>query len=116
VVEIPFAFKEENMRISSVLLFVVAALVLVVNPALAQEVCEKGPFLTAEGLTALGIAIAVVGGAMSQSKAISSALDNIGRNPGAAGQMFLPWLLALVLIESLVIYAFVISLKLAGFF
>lgn len=108
------------MRISSVLLLVVAALVVLVDPALAQEAGEKGAFLTAEGLTAVGtsfgIAIAVIGGAMSQTKVICSALDNIGRNPGAAGQMFLPWLLALVLIESLVIYAFVISLKLAGFF
>ena len=87
-----------------------AVVLVAVDPALA----EGSYFLDSNGATALSIAIAAVGGAMAQSKAISAALESIGRNPGAAGQMFLPWLLALVLIESLVIYAFVIALKLVG--
>ncbi|MCB0322176.1 MAG: ATP synthase F0 subunit C, partial [Bdellovibrionales bacterium] len=87
------------------------ALLAFVDPASAQT---TGPLLTADGLAGLGIAIAAFGGAMGQGRAISAALEAIGRNPGAAGQMFLPWLLALVLIESLVIYAFVIALKLVG--
>jgi F-type H+-transporting ATPase subunit c len=94
---------------------IIASLVAVfaiVDPAFAED--PAGVFFSSEGLAIIGIGIAVFGGAMAQSKAISAALESIGRNPGAAGQMFLPWLLALVLIESLVIYAFVIALKLVG--
>lgn len=86
-----------------------------VDPALAQD-AASGAILDNKGLAAIGIAIAVFGGALGQSKAISSALESIGRNPGAAGQMFLPWLLALAFIESLVIFALLIALKVAGFF
>lgn len=88
------------------------AVLAIVDPALAED--PAGVFVSSGGLAIIGIAIAVAGGAMAQAQAISAALESIGRNPGAAGQMFLPWLLALVLIESLVIYAFVIALKLVG--
>ena len=99
------------MRLLSSFAAMVVALLAFVDPVYAQD---ASPALTADGLAALGIGIAAFGGAMGQGKAISAALEAIGRNPGAAGQMFLPWLLALVLIESLVIYAFVIALKLVG--
>jgi F-type H+-transporting ATPase subunit c len=56
-----------------------------------------------------GIAIAAFGGALGQGRAASAALDGIARNPGAADKIFTPMLLALALIESLVIYALVIS-------
>lgn len=98
------------MRTFSTLLIVVIAMLAFVDPALA----EGGPIIDSQGMAILGIAIAAFGGAMSQSNVVSKALESIGRNPGAAGQMFLPWLLALVFIESLVIYALVIALKLVG--
>lgn len=97
------------MRAIRSLVLMSVGLLVFVDPVFAQS----GSF-TADGLAGLGIAIAAFGGAMGQGKAISAALESIGRNPGAAGQLFLPWLLALVLIESLVIYAFVIALKLVG--
>ena len=62
----------------------------------------------------LGIGIAVFGGALGQGRAAAAALEGIARNPGASGKMFVPFILALALIESLVIYAFVISLMLTG--
>ncbi len=58
---------------------------------------------------ALLLGSAAVGGAIGQSRAASSALEGIGRNPGAADKMFTMFLLSLVLIESLVIYAFLLS-------
>lgn len=97
------------MRFTSFSIAMLAGLLVFVNPAMAQDA-----LIPSEGLAGLGIAIAAFGGAMGQARAISAALDAIGRNPGAAGQMFLPWLLALVFIESLVIYALVISLKIVG--
>jgi F-type H+-transporting ATPase subunit c len=65
--------------------------------------------LSTAAMAVLAMGIAVFGATNAQAKAIAAALDSIGRNPGAAGQMFLPWLLALVFIESLVIFTFVVA-------
>ena len=62
----------------------------------------------------LGIGIAAFGGALGQGKTASAALDGIARNPGAANKIFTPMILGLALIESLVIYALVISFMLLG--
>jgi F-type H+-transporting ATPase subunit c len=59
-----------------------------------------------------GIAIAAFGGALGQGKGVAAALDGIARNPGASGKIFAPMIIGLALIESLVIYAFVVSLML----
>ncbi len=59
---------------------------------------------------ALAIAIAVVFGAIGQAKIGTSALDGIARNPGASGKMFVPMLLGMAFVESLVLYAFLIAL------
>lgn len=64
----------------------------------------------------LGIALAAFGGAIGQGKAVASAVEGIGRNPAASGKIFLPMIIGLVLIESLVIYALVIAAKLVGLF
>jgi len=57
----------------------------------------------------IGIAIAAFGGALGQGKAVSTALEGIARNPGASDKMFTPLILGLAFIESLVIYALVIT-------
>ncbi|NOZ86397.1 MAG: ATP synthase F0 subunit C [Deltaproteobacteria bacterium] len=57
-----------------------------------------------------GIAIAAFGGAFGQGRAASAALEGIARNPGAASKIQTPMIIALALIESLVIYAFVIAI------
>jgi len=57
----------------------------------------------------LAIAIAAFGGALGQSRAATAALEGIARNPGAAGKVQTPMIIALALIESLVIYALVIA-------
>jgi F-type H+-transporting ATPase subunit c len=61
-----------------------------------------------------GIAIAAFGGALGQSRAISSGLEGIARNPSAQPKIFIPMIVGLALIESLVIYALVISFILVG--
>ncbi len=67
------------------------------------------------GLAAgLGMAIAAFGGALGQGRAAATALDGIARNPGAADKLFTPMILGLALIESLVIYALIISILLLG--
>jgi len=60
----------------------------------------------------LGLGIAALGGAIGQGKAVASALDGIGRNPGASGKILTPMIIGLAMIESLVIYSLVVSLLL----
>jgi F-type H+-transporting ATPase subunit c len=59
--------------------------------------------------SAFCISFAAIGGAYAQGKAASAALEGIARNPAAADKLFTPMIIALALIESLVIYAFVIA-------
>ena len=65
------------------------------------------------GLVAIGAAIAiglaVYGGTSAQGKAASAALEGMARNPAATEKMFTPFILALALIESLVILAFLVA-------
>jgi F-type H+-transporting ATPase subunit c len=56
------------------------------------------------------IALAVVAGAFCQAKAISSALEGISRNPGGAPHIRFLLIFGLVLIETLVIYALLITI------
>lgn len=62
----------------------------------------------------LAIGIAAFGGALGQSRAAAAALEGIARNPNASGKIFVPMILGLALIESLVIYALLIAFNLAG--
>jgi F-type H+-transporting ATPase subunit c len=67
------------------------------------------------GLSAgLAIGLAAIGGALGQGKTAAAALDGIARNPAAQSKIFTPMIIGLALIESLVIYAFVISFFLQG--
>ncbi len=88
-------------------------------PAFAQEAAAANEF-TQQSMAylaaGLSIGLAAFGGALGQSKAAAAALDGIARNPNASGKIFTPMLLGLALIESLVLYALLIALKLAGFF
>jgi|688.fasta_scaffold434590_2 F-type H+-transporting ATPase subunit c len=92
------------------------ALALLVVPSAAFA--ETSAAATQGGLIALAaglaIGLAVCGGATGQGKAISAGLDSIGRNPAAQGKLFVPMLIGLAFVESLVIIAFVIAINLAG--
>ncbi|MCC6278234.1 MAG: ATP synthase F0 subunit C [Oligoflexia bacterium] len=96
--------------------FVVSAATLLASPAFAEEVA--GAAAGGKGMYALAAAIAIgvaaVGGALGQGRAVTAALDGIARNPSASGKIFLPMILGLALIESLVIYALVIAFQLVG--
>lgn len=63
---------------------------------------------------AFAIGIAAFGGALAQGKTASTALEGIAKNPGAKKEVFTPMILGLALIESLVIYALIISFMLVG--
>lgn len=60
------------------------------------------------------IAIAAFGGALAQGRTASATMEGLARNPGAQPQMFMPWIVSMALIESLVIYALVIAFMILG--
>jgi len=92
---------------------------LVALPAFAAEEAASGD-ASAIGWKALGagiaIGVAAFGGGLGQGRASAAALEGIARNPQASDRIFTPMILGLAFIESLVIYALIIALKLAGFF
>jgi F-type H+-transporting ATPase subunit c len=97
-------------------LAVLALVALVSGPAFAQEAGAVSKVKDyAVFAAALGMAIATFGGALGQGRTASSALEGIARNPGAAGTMFTPMILGLVLIESLVIYSLVVEILIVLF-
>lgn len=81
----------------------------------AKEVSEGASkdLSSGYGLVAIAaglcIGIAAFGGALGQGKAAAAALEGIARNPGAEAKVFKPLILGLALIESLVIYALLIT-------
>ncbi len=91
------------------------AVTLASTSAFAQEAAkaaETNKFdVQAAAAMAAGfaIAIAALGGTLGQGRAVTAALESIGRNPGAAPRIQTPMILGLALIESLVLFAFAIA-------
>lgn len=105
-----------------------AAVLLTAAVALAEEGAEAAATAAAdnpvliENVWALalaigfGMGIAAFGGALGQSRAAAAALEGISRNPNAADKVFVPMLLGLAFIESLVLFTMVIQFMLLGKF
>jgi F-type H+-transporting ATPase subunit c len=70
------------------------------------------------GLAALGVGLmmglAVLGGASGQGKAAAAALDGLARNPAAQAKLQTMLIISLALMESLVLFAFLIGFILQG--
>ncbi|MCC6932737.1 MAG: ATP synthase F0 subunit C [Deltaproteobacteria bacterium] len=98
------------MRFATILSLLTMALLLAVEPAFAEQ--TEAAAATNWGTVGVAIAMAIASsfGALAQCRAGAAALDSIGRNPGAAGSLFVPMILVLALIESLVALTFVIIL------
>jgi len=100
-----------------ILSLVVFALALTALPALAQdaapaELAKPRADLFKLSLIVGGavISLAVIAGAICQSRAICSACEGISRNPSGAPAIRGLLILGLVLIETLVIYALLITI------
>ena len=92
---------------------------LLSSTAFAQDAGGAGSnAFTVQAAAALGsglaIALAALGGALGQGRAAAAALEGISRNPGAAPRIQTPMILGLALIESLVLFAFLIAFQLQG--
>ena len=92
---------------------------LLTSSAFAQEAAAGGAAAPGgSAMAALGaglaIGLAVLGGGLGQGRAAAAALEGISRNPGAASRIQGPMILGLALMESLVLFAFVIAFFLQG--
>ena len=59
-----------------------------------------------------GVALAALGGSLGQGRAVAAALEGVARQPEAGGRMLVLLIIGLAFIESLTIYALVMSLLL----
>jgi F-type H+-transporting ATPase subunit c len=82
------------------------------SPVYAQEAVANATNVAQWSIITAGfaLALAALGAALGQGRAVASAAEAIARNPGAAGEIRGALILGLVLIESLVIYVLLISL------
>jgi F-type H+-transporting ATPase subunit c len=62
----------------------------------------------------LAIGLAGLGCGIGQGLTAGNTTAGIARNPGAAGSMFINYILGMVLIESIAIYGLVIAFQLVG--
>lgn len=101
---------------------VAVALLCIATPVFAEEAAKLDPngehkanygkyVAIAMGF---GLAIAAVGGALGQGRAISAAVEAIARQPEAAGNIRGALIIGLALIETLVIYVLLICFFLNG--
>lgn len=100
---------------NALILMLVASVAFAQDPAAAAEVADKivytGDDMAMRYLAAgLSIAIAACGCGIGQGLTGRGALEGIARNPGAYSKIFTPMIIAFALIESLAIYALLVSM------
>lgn len=102
---------KKSLKPLALLIFLIA---LTATPLLAQEapfnVAKASLFKLSLIVGGAIITLASAVGAYCQAKAISSACEGISRNPGGAPTIRFILIFGLVLIETLVIYALLISI------
>ncbi len=108
--------RTSKLFLSIVTAGMAAVVLLAASPAFAQATdpirADRDKWL---GLAAaLAIGLSALGGALGQGRAAGSALEGIARNPQASGKIFVPMIVGLALIESLVIYGLLIAFQLFG--
>ena len=84
-----------------------AMTVLAQAPAAVDHAADSSAGLKAFA-AGVGFAIAVVGGAIGQSRIGAAACEGAARNPGAAAKIQTMMILGLALIESLVLFALLV--------
>ena len=95
-------------------LFVMAALIMLLSVATAAaqapgptgEPSGGSNFWVFPAIPGFAVAIAAVGGALGDGRAIAAACEGTARNPAAGGRIFTMLLLGLALIETLVLFTF----------
>jgi F-type H+-transporting ATPase subunit c len=104
----------KKLKVLSLLAFAASLMAL---PALAQDAAGTAPgkapadlFMVSLIVGGAIITLAVIAGAFCQAKAISAGCEGISRNPAGAPHIRFLLIFGLVLIETLVIYALLITI------
>ena len=88
------------------------SILFVILPGIAMA---EGADATGPGIGAgIAVGLAGLGCGLGQGLTAGNTTAGIARNPGASGAMFTNFILAMVLIESIAIYGFVIAFFLQG--
>ena len=94
----------------SILVSVLSALAVLSMASVAFAADEIALHQWAYFSAALAIGLGAVGASIGQGLGLSKAVEGVARNPGAAGKIQTVLIIGLALIESLCIYALVVSL------
>ena len=99
-------------KLGVLLLWTIVALLI---PAVALAETGSGGGSLGPGLGAgLAVGLAGLGCGIGQGLTAGNTTAGIARNPGAAGAMFVNFILGMVLIESIAIYGLVVGFMLQG--
>lgn len=86
--------------------------ILLLAPVTFAQAADSAASGSSKGLlgiaAAFGMGIAAFGCGLGQGKIGAAAMEGIARNPGAAKSMFTPMILALVFVETLVLFTLLI--------
>jgi F-type H+-transporting ATPase subunit c len=85
-------------------MFISSASVFAEEGAHAATGGVAGPFAVG-----LAMALAVIAAATAQGKIGTAFMDGVSRNPGAQKSMFVPLILSLVFVETLVLFTFLVA-------
>ena len=103
------------MRLVLTMTVAFVAMALAPELAFAQEAAASGEGRWGIAIGAgLAIGLAGLGCGMGQGNAANGAVQGIARNPGAAGQIQTPMIIALALIESIALYGLIVGFLLQG--
>ena len=90
------------------------AVMMMPTVAFAQEVVEKGTFLTSNGAAwlggAIGAGLAIMGGAAGIGRIGGSAVESMARQPAAAGQISTAMIITAAMIEGATLFAVVVGM------
>lgn len=103
----------------SFILLALSLVLLLVPVVFAEEVAAAAPAAgsdSAKSMAAIAAAIAIgvaaFGASIGQGMGLKGATEGIARNPGASGKITTTMIIGLAMIESLAIYALLVSLGL----
>lgn len=105
------------MKIGFAIFSALFSVLFMAGSALASEGGAFDPSSNFSGYAiaaSLAIALPALGGALGQGKAAAAALEGIARNPSASGKIFVPMILGMALIESLVLFGLIMAFILSG--
>ena len=94
---------------SKILVAVMVSALVLGGDAFAQTVAAPGADAYQKAGSAIGLGLAVFGGAMAQGNAARGFYESVARNPQAAGAINAAFFVGMALIESLGLLAFLVA-------